>query len=55
MVTSPTYQLSDEQWEKIEDFFPKNGNRGGQWNPHRPMVDAKISRETMKVRYESIT
>ena len=40
MVTSPTYQLSDEQWEKIEDFFPKNGNRGGQWNPHRPMVDA---------------
>lgn len=40
MVTSPTYQLSDEQWEKIKDFFPANGQRGGQWKDHRLMVDA---------------
>lgn len=39
-VQSPTYQLSDKQWEQIEDLLPKNGRRGGQWKDHRLMIDA---------------
>jgi transposase len=33
------YALSDEQWQHIADFFPGNGQRGGQWKDHRLMVD----------------
>ena len=39
-VTSPTYRLSDAQWEQIEDLLPANGKRGGQWKDHRAMIDA---------------
>ena len=39
-VQSPTYQLSDEQWQQIEHLLPKNGQRGGQWKDHRLMIDA---------------
>jgi len=39
-VISPTYQLSDEQWEQIQYLLPKNGQRGGQWKDHRLMIDA---------------
>ena len=39
-VTSPTYQLSDEQWAGIEHLLPANGKRGGQWRDHRLMIDA---------------
>lgn len=39
-VVSPSYQLSDEQWQQIEDLLPINGQRGGQWNDHRLMIDA---------------
>jgi transposase len=39
-VQSPTYQLSEEQWEQIKDLLPKNGQRGGQWKDHRLMIDA---------------
>ena len=38
-VTSPTYRLSDEQWEQIQGLLPANGNRGGQWKDHRAMID----------------
>ena len=38
-VTSPTYQLSDAQYARIEDLLPKNGRRGGQWKDHRLMID----------------
>lgn len=38
-VTSPTYQLSDQQWEQIKDLLPKNGHRGGQWNDHRLIIN----------------
>lgn len=38
-VTSPTYQLSDTQWEQLRDLLPKNGQRGGQWKDHRLMID----------------
>jgi len=38
-TTSPTYRLSDAQWEQIKDLLPTNGNRGGQWKDHRWMID----------------
>ncbi len=38
-VQSPTYQLTDEQWQKIEGLLPTNGQRGGQWKEHRLMID----------------
>lgn len=38
-VTSPTYRLSDTQWQQIQDLLPKNGHRGGQWKDHRLMID----------------
>lgn len=41
-VTSPTYRLSDEQWEKIKDLLPANGSRGGQWKGHRLMIDGML-------------
>lgn len=33
------YELTDEQWQRVSDFFPANGKRGGQWLPHRPVVN----------------
>lgn len=36
---SPTYRLSDSQWDRIKDFLPDNGQRGGQWKDHRLMID----------------
>jgi transposase len=41
-ASSPTYQLSDEQWVQIEPLLPKNGQRGGQWKDHRLMIDAML-------------
>jgi transposase len=38
-VTSPTYQLSDQQGQQIQDLLPPNGRRGGQWKDHRLMID----------------
>jgi transposase len=38
-TTSPTYRLSDAQWEQIEGFLPANGHKGGQWKDHRRMID----------------
>jgi len=38
-VTSPTYALSDDQWQQIQDLLPQNGKRGGQWKDHRLMID----------------
>jgi transposase len=39
-VTSPTYRLSDDQWQQLQDLLPDNGKRGGQWKDHRLMIDA---------------
>ena len=33
------YELKDGQWELIKHFFPVNGRRGGQWKPHRRVVN----------------
>ena len=39
-TTSPTYRLSDAQWDQIKNLLPANGNKGGQWKDHRLMIDA---------------
>jgi transposase len=33
------YELTDEQYARIEDLLPANGHRGGQWNDHRTTLD----------------
>lgn len=33
------YELTDEQWSMIAQFFPPNGRRGGQWKDHRTAVN----------------
>ena len=38
-VSSPTFQLSDQQFAQIQGLLPKNGQRGGQWKDHRLMID----------------
>jgi transposase len=38
-VASPTYRLSDTQWERVRHLLPTNGQRGGQWKDHRRMID----------------
>jgi transposase len=39
VMASPTYQLSDAQWAKLQGLLPENGRRGGQWKDHRRMID----------------
>lgn len=36
------HAITDEQWFRVEDLFPKNGKRGGQWKDHRLMLDAML-------------
>src|SRR5262245_22144851 len=38
-ATSPTYRLSDAQWQQIKGLLPANGHKGGQWKDHRCMFD----------------
>lgn len=33
------YELTDEQYESIADLLPANGQRGGQWKDHRPVLN----------------
>lgn len=33
------YELTDEQWQYIADYFPANGRRGGQWADHRRVLN----------------
>src|SRR2546423_9178841 len=33
------YELTDEQFELIQDLLPKNGGRGGKWNDHRTRLN----------------
>lgn len=32
-------ELSQEQWEQLQELLPQNGNPGGQWKDHRPIVN----------------
>jgi transposase len=36
------YELTDEQWNRIAEFFPANGHRGGQWKDHRAIVNGVL-------------
>lgn len=37
------YELTDEQWEKIEAMFPANrSKRGGQWQEHRKVMNGML-------------
>ena len=38
-IESPTYLLTDDQWQQIEDLLPPNRRRGGQWKGHRLVLD----------------
>ena len=33
------YELTEEQFDLIEDLLPRNGSRGGQWNDHRSTLN----------------
>ena len=39
LVASPSYRLSDDQWEQIRDLLPGNDRRGRPWKDHRLMID----------------
>ena len=39
MLIRRPYELTDEQYARIEDLLPSNGHRGGQWNDHRTTLD----------------
>jgi len=40
MADSPTYRLTDEQWQTLEPLLPTNdGRRGGRYKLHRPIID----------------
>lgn len=36
------HAITDDQWKKVEDLFPANGKRGGQWKDHRLMLDGML-------------
>lgn len=36
------YELTDEQWARVADYFPANGRRGGQWKDHRRAVNGVL-------------
>jgi transposase len=42
LVIVRRHELTDEQWELIEELFPENAHRGGQWKDHRTMVNAML-------------
>lgn len=33
------YELSDAAYARLQDLFPENGMRGGQWNDHRTTLN----------------
>lgn len=39
MLIRRPYELTDDQYARIEDLLPANGHRGGQWNDHRTTLD----------------
>jgi transposase len=34
------HELSDRHWELLAEVLPRNGQRGGQWRPHRELLNA---------------
>lgn len=38
------HELSDRHWELLVAALPPNGKRGGQWRPHRALLNAMFWR-----------
>jgi len=36
------YELTEDQWLRIADYFPAKGRRGGQWKDHRRCVNGVL-------------
>ena len=36
------HELTDAQWQRIEDLFPKPGGRGRPWNDHRKYFNGML-------------
>jgi transposase len=39
-MASRRHELSERQWELLSEVLPDNGQRGGQWRPHRELLNA---------------
>jgi hypothetical protein len=53
-VTSPSYELSDDQWAQIANLLPANGKRGGPWKDYRLMIDGILWVLSEATRYEKL-
>ncbi len=38
------HELTDKQWELVENLLPRNGDRGGQWQDHRRVLNGMLWR-----------
>lgn len=38
------HELTDEQWEHLKGSLPANGQRGGQWEDHRRILNGMLWR-----------
>jgi len=38
------HELTDEQWAKIKDLCPSNGERGERWSDHRTILNGMFGR-----------
>jgi transposase len=38
------HELTDEQYERLKPLLPVNGECGGQWRDHRPILNAMLWR-----------
>ena len=38
------HDLTDEQWALLENLLPRTGERGGQWQDHRRIINGMLWR-----------
>jgi transposase len=38
------HELTDNQWQQVENLLPRNGDRGGQWQDHRRVLNGMLWR-----------
>lgn len=41
-MTYRRHELTEPQWLQIEPLLPRNGQRGGQWNDHRCILNGIV-------------
>lgn len=52
---SRRYELTDSQWARIEPLLPSSsGKRGGQYKPHRPLLNGMLWRLRSGAPWEDI-